>query len=98
MATKVPTIKNGPKGISLFNPFFLKTISITPIIAPKKNAKNRATKTLGKPNKSPIKTASFTSPKPIHLPFEIRKIERKKPDAITTARKLYNIVLGLNKL
>ena len=86
-AKNVPKTKNGPKGISLFKFFLCKTISITPIIAPKKNAKNSAVKTFGRPSKNPIKTANFTSPKPIHFPFEIKKIARKKPDAIITASK-----------
>ena len=86
-AKNVPAIKNGPKGISLFKVFLLKIIPAVPIIAPKKNAKNNATRILGNPSKRPIKIASFTSPKPIHLPPETRKIARKKPDAINTANK-----------
>lgn len=91
-ATNVPVIKNGPNGISLFKPFFPKNINIAPITAPKKNAKNKATKTFGKPSKNPIKTANFTSPNPIQRPFEIKKIKRKNPEEIIVAPNKFKIV------
>ena len=81
METRVPAIKNGAKGISLFSPFFCKSISINPIIAPKKKDKNNPARMLGKPNKSPKRMASFTSPKPIQAPLDIKNISRKKPEA-----------------
>ena len=80
-AINVPVTKNGPNGISLFRPFLLARISPIPIIAPKKKAKNRATRIFGKPRKRPIKKANFTSPQPIHFPLEIKIIARKKPAA-----------------
>ena len=85
-AMKVPVIRNGPKGISLFKLLPFKNINVNPIIAPKKNAKNRATRIFGQPSKRPIKIASFTSPKPIALPFDIKNIAKKNPDPTTIAK------------
>ena len=78
---KVPITKKGPKGTSLFKVFFLAIIKPIPITAPKKKAKNKAGIILGKPSKKPIKKPNLTSPKPIHLPREIRKMIKKKPAA-----------------
>ena len=86
-ATSVPMIKKGANGNSLFNPYFLKYIKIIPSIAPKKKDKNKPTKIFGKPNKSPNKIANLTSPKPIHAPLDIKKINKKNPDAIIDAIK-----------
>ena len=61
------------------------------IIAPKKNATNRAARTELIPSNNPIKIANFTSPKPIHFPFETKNIIKKNPDAITTAIKKFVI-------
>ena len=63
-----------------------KTINPTPIIAPKKNAKNMASRIFGHPNTSPNKIASFTSPKPIHSPWETRYISKKKAEATMAAK------------
>lgn len=43
--------------------------------------KKRATNMLGKPRNKPINKASFTSPKPIHAPFETKYIIAKNNDA-----------------
>lgn len=90
-AIKVPTTKNGPKGTLLFKLFLPAKINPIPIIAPIENAKNKATKTLGKFRKRPIKKVNLTSPKPNHLPRERRKIKRKK---MAAAKALY-IVLSI---
>ena len=49
-----------------------------PIKAPVKNAKYKAARILGKPKNKPKRKASFTSPKPIPLPFVIKNNTRKK--------------------
>lgn len=59
------------------------------IIAPKKNAINRAAITESTPSNNPIKTANFTSPKPIHFPFENKNIAKKNPEAMTEAIKKF---------
>ena len=77
----MPETRNGPKGTSDLIFFFLAKINPTPIIAPKEKAKNKATKMAGNPRNNPIKKASLTSPKPIALPLEIKKISKKKAEA-----------------
>ena len=77
----MPVIKNGPKGISDLRVFLPENISPNPIIAPRKKAKNRATRILGNPKISPIKKASFISPIPIHFPRETKTISKKKTEA-----------------
>ena len=52
-----------------------------PRIAPVKKAKYKARIILGKPNISPNKNESFTSPKPIPLPLVIKNNIRKKVKA-----------------
>ena len=86
-ATSVPMIKKGANGNSLFNPYFLKYIKIIPSIAPKKKDKNKPAKILGKPNNNPNKIANLTSPKPIHRPFDTKKMARKNPKAMADAIK-----------
>lgn len=86
IARKVPTIKNGAKGTSLFRPFFPNIINSNPIIAPNKNAKNNPAKMLGNPKINPNKIANFTSPNPIHLPEEIRNINKKNSAAPMPAK------------
>ena len=82
----VPIIKKGPKGTSLFKPFFFNIINITPIIAPIRKEKNKATNTKGDPKKRPIKKASLTSPKPIQRPPDKAKIARKNKVAKIAAK------------
>ena len=86
-AKNIPNTRKGPNGTSLFNDFFLAIISPKPIIAPEKKAEKRATKILGKPKKRPIKRANFTSPKPSHLPLDIRKIVKKNRE-VNIAEKI----------
>lgn len=86
-AKKVPKIKKGAKGSSLFKPFLCKNISATPIIAPNAKAKNKPAKMLGKPKINPNSIASFTSPKPIHRPRENINIAKKKAVAKNAANK-----------
>ncbi len=80
MAIKVPVIKNGAKGTSLFKPFLPENIIINPIIAPIKNAKNSPTNIIGKPKISPNNIANLTSPNPIQAPLETRYIIKKNKD------------------
>ncbi len=54
-----------------------------PTIAPVKNAKYKAVIILGNPKTIPIKNASFTSPKPMPLPFVTTYKARKKRKAPT---------------
>jgi hypothetical protein len=89
-AINVPTTRNGPKGTSDFKVFLPDTINPNPIIAPIKKEKNRAIKILGKPRNKPIKKANLTSPKPSHLPREIKNITKKKADAKTAEKKGFN--------
>ena len=91
---KVPAIKNGAKGTSLFNPFFFNTNKTNPIMAPKRNDRNNATKILGNPTKKPSNMASFTSPNPIQDPLEIKKIVKKNPAAKHAANKKDKKVAG----
>lgn len=70
--------KKGPKGICDLIVFLPAIIRPRPIIAPEIKAKNKANKILGQPRTRPIKTANLTSPKPNHLPLEIRTSEKKK--------------------
>ncbi len=90
-AMNVPVTRKGPKGTSLFKPFFFVKISPTPIIAPIKKAKNKATKIFGQPRNKPIKKANLMSPMPIHLPRETKTIARKKPAAKTAENIEYRI-------
>lgn len=80
-AAKVPKIKNGANGTSLFKPFLPKIIKAKLIIAPRIKAKNNPTKIPGNPKINPSRIANFTSPKPIHLPLDKRKSAKKKTDA-----------------
>ncbi len=96
MAIIVPVTKKGPKGISLFKPFLPNKINPIPIIAPIKKAENKAAKIFGKPIKIPMKKTNFTSPNPIHLPLEIRKIKRKNRKAPSAAYKAFKISHLLN--
>ena len=77
----MPVIKNGPKGISDLRVFLPENINPSPIIAPRKKAKNRATRILGNPKIRPIKKASLMSPMPIHFPREIKTINKKNAAA-----------------
>lgn len=86
-ASKVPIAKKGAKGTSDFKVFFFKIIKKIPVKAPKKNEKNKPAKIFGQLKKRPKKKASLTSPKPIHLPLEIKKIKRKKEAASTAAKR-----------
>lgn len=83
MAKMVPETKKGPKGTSDFKVFLPEIINPTPMIAPIKKAKNKATRMFGNPKNKPIKIASLTSPKPIARPREIRNIARKNKAAPT---------------
>ena len=96
MAMIVPATKKGPKGISLFKPFLPNKINPIPIIAPIKKAKNKAAKIFGNPIKIPMKKTNFTSPNPIHLPLEIRKIKRKNKEATSAAYKAFKMLHLLN--
>lgn len=80
-ATNVPVTKKGPNGNWLFIFFFPKPIKNNPKIAPNKKDKNKATKILGKPKKSPIKNPILASPSPIHLPRDMNQIKKKNPPA-----------------
>ena len=91
-------MRNGPKGISLFKPFFLKSIKPDPTKAPRKKAKNSPARIFGKPSKNPNRIASLTSPKPIHRPPEIKKIKRKNPDATIAAKTEFKIRDGELKI
>jgi hypothetical protein len=50
-------------------------------IAPVKKAIYKPTISFGKPSKSPIKKANFTSPKPIPLPLVIKSKNKKNANA-----------------
>ena len=89
MTKIVAPLKNGPKGICDLMVFLPMIIKPTPTIAPLIKAKNKAKQILGQPRIKPIKAANLTSPKPIHLPLEIRTKERKKPLA-KTADKIFD--------
>ena len=93
-ARKVPITKKGAKGTSVFKFFPFKAINPTPIIAPIKKDKNRASNILGKPTSKPKKKANFTSPKPSHLPLERRKMAKKKMVAPTAAGRKLKINLS----
>lgn len=80
-------IRKGPNGISLLKLLSLKIINTTPIIAPKKKAKNKATDMFGQPKNKPIKKDSFTSPNPIQRPLDTRKIKRKNIKDPTPAHR-----------
>jgi hypothetical protein len=56
------------------------------IIAPVKNAAYIPNKILGHPKKSPIKSAYFTSPKPMPRPFVTAKRKKKKRKEIPAER------------
>lgn len=90
IAINVPATRKGPKGTCDFMVFFPHNISATPIIAPIENAEKRANTIFGKPNKSPIKKANFTSPNPIHSPRDKRKSAKKNPIARNPERIGYN--------
>ena len=62
-------------------------INPIPIIAPMKKAKKRATKMFGKDKIKPIKKANFISPTPIHFPWEIKTIIKKKSEARKAERR-----------
>lgn len=79
--TKVPVAKKGPNGTSDLSVFLAAIINPTPIIAPMKKAKNKATKIFGQPKINPIKKASFISPTPIHLPRDTNTTVKKKAAA-----------------
>ena len=85
---KVPVTRKGPNGTSDFKLFLPEITSPNPIIAPIEKAKNKATKIFGKDKNSPIKKANLTSPKPIHLPPEIKTIARKNKAAPKADKKL----------
>ena len=74
-------LKKGPKGICDLRPFLPKITKNKPMIAPLRKAKNKAKRTFGQPRIKPIRKANLTSPKPIHLPLEIRTSDKKKPAA-----------------
>ena len=59
-----------------------------PTNAPVKKAKYRAKIIFGKPNISPSKNESFTSPKPMPLPLVIKNNIRKKEKAPRAENKL----------
>jgi hypothetical protein len=88
---KAPKTKKGPKGSSEFIFLFLKKTNPNPIIAPTKEATNKVRKTFGNPKKIPRNKANFTSPKPIHLPFEKNHIKKKNKEKDSPERtKLTN--------
>ena len=60
-----------------------------PAKAPVKKAKYRATIILGNPKTKPSKNASFTSPKPMPLPFVIRYKIRKNAKEVSAERNLF---------
>ena len=80
--TNVPPTKNGPNGTCEFIFFFLRNMRTMPTTAPAKNAEYNAMRILGNPRKSPMKNASFTSPKPSQRPRESKKIAKKKAEAM----------------
>src|SRR3989344_5749880 len=84
---KVPIIKNGPKGIWLCIFFLPKITSGRPTKVPSQKEEKTATKTLGQPKNKAIKSANFTSPIPIHLPFDIT-IRNKKNNGINKERMI----------
>jgi len=90
IAINKPVTRKGPKGISLFNVFLPMIINPKPIIAPRKNDEKRATKIFGLPRNIPIKNANFTSPKPIHLPFETNQRKKKKREAQIALQTTFN--------
>ena len=92
IATNVPNIKNGANGTSLFKPFLPNSINPNPIIAPHKKAKNNPASMPGYPKAKPNKSASFTSPKPIQLPPEIRNINKKNSDAPKAENKGFKML------
>lgn len=94
---KTPKAKKGPKGIAVFNVFFLQIIKKMLTIAPRKNAKIKAKKISGKPSKKPEAAANFKSPKPMPLPRQIKKIKAKNKKAENPAIKWFNQVLILLK-
>ncbi len=71
---KVAIIRNGPKGIFEVVPAFLvKTIG-KEYSVPKNEAKKSISRAFsGPPTKMPNKNPSFTSPPPIHRPFDNSK-------------------------
>lgn len=74
----VPKTKNGAKGISLFIPcFFEKAIKNNPIIAPDQNATTTPLKARESPSNHPSPNASFASPRPIQVPFDISHTRAK---------------------
>src|SRR3989344_1368419 len=77
IAKKVPVIKNGPKGISDFRPFFFAAINPMPIIAPREKAENKAKRMFGQLKINPINIASLKSPIPIQRPPENKIIANK---------------------
>ena len=90
MAIKVPVIRNGANGISLFNPFFLKIIAPIPTMAPSINDKNMPINILGKPKRIPKRIANLQSPKPIHAPFDIRNNKVKNRVTLKPAHREFN--------
>lgn len=91
IAIKVPTTKNGPKGMALFKAFFFINMKIIPQIAPRVKANNKATKILGQPSIKPMRNASFASPPPMPSPF-VAKIMLKKKTLDTIAAKIKLII------
>ena len=87
---KEATTRKGAKGTSDFIVFFPRAINPIPITAPMVEDKKRVIKILGKPSKRPRKKINLTSPKPNHLPLEIKKIARKNKVApIAAGKELY---------
>lgn len=74
-AMSVPRTRNGAKGIWwFFNPPFIR--SRTPNNAPIQKERSSAENPPEIPKSQPIPRQYFTSPKPIHLPFEINHIKK----------------------
>ena len=77
---------NGPKGIWLFQVFFLSAISPRLTTDPMRYVRKNTNNIFGQPTMSPAKNPNFTSPPPIHFPFEIQ-IKKKKNKAAARAAK-----------
>ena len=88
------SIINGAKGISLLKDsfdfaifIFCSSMSNKLTTAPIQNAIIIAKTPPEKPKSHPTPSASFASPKPIHLPFEISQKKAKKAKSIGPASK-----------
>ncbi len=94
-APMLPTVKNGANGIFEFLFILPEYIPINANISPRREANPVATNNPGKPIKTPIRAANFTSPIP-SFPFVIKRIPKRIKDPPSISNKI--LIMGSSKL